>query len=145
MQQDVGVVEDHLNAGVNHQVCHVLGGGRWGGDDADDLVGLCHAFLEFVYVFYDDVADGPPGLVRVVVEDVVDHEPALGEYGAGGDGATEVAGPDERDVVGLLQAENAPDGLDEVVGLVADPTGAREPYGVQISPHLYGVYARVVP
>src|SRR5215203_4586599 len=115
VQEDVGVVEDHPDIGVDHQVGDFLGGGGRGGDDADDL--------------------------RVVVEDVVDHETPLGEDGARRNGATEVARADQRDVVSLPETKDVSNGLNEVVGLVADPTGPREAYGVQVPAYLYGVDA----
>src|SRR3712207_7773170 len=89
----------------------VLGGGGGGGDDADDLLGLGHALGELVYVLDDHVADGAPDLVRVGVEDVVDDEAPLGQDGARRDGAPQVAGAHERDVVGLPQPQDVPDGL----------------------------------
>src|ERR687889_1501049 len=141
VQEDVGVVEDHPDVGVDHQVGDFLGGGGRGGDDADDLLGLGDALLEFVDVLDDDVAHGASYLLRVVVEDVVDHEAPLGEDGARRYGAAEVARADQRDVVSLPEPKDVPHSLDEVVGLVADPASAREAYGVQIPAHLHRVYA----
>src|SRR5215208_4094005 len=100
VQQDVGVVEDDPDIGIDHQVGDLLGGGGWGRDDADDLLCLGDALLELVYVL-DDVAYGAADLLRVVVEDVVDDEASLGENGARRYGAAEIARADQRDVVGL--------------------------------------------
>src|SRR5215210_1528213 len=141
VQEDVGVVEDDPDVGVDHQVGDLLGRGGGGRDDADDLLGLGDALLELVYVLDDDVAHGASDLLRVVVEDVVYDEAPLGENGARRNGAAEVASADQRYVVGLPEPQNVPHGLDEVVGLVADPAGAREAYGVQIPAYLHGVYA----
>src|SRR5918994_1098126 len=88
----------------------------------------------------DDVAHGAADLLRVVVEDVVDDEAPLGEDGARRYGAAEVARADQRDVVGLPEPQDVPHGLDEVVGLVADPARARKTYGVQIPAYLHRVY-----
>src|SRR5918997_764220 len=79
VEEDVCVVQDHPDIGVDHQFGDLLGRGRWGGDDADDLLGLGDALLELVYVLDDDVAHGASDLLRVVVEDVVDDETSLGE------------------------------------------------------------------
>src|SRR4028118_2182789 len=70
VQEDIGVVEDHPDVGVDHQVGDVLGGCGRGGDDADDLLGLRNALLELVYVLDDDVAHGAPALPRAVVAGV---------------------------------------------------------------------------
>src|ERR687889_276306 len=139
VQEDVGVVEDHPDVGVDHQVGDFLGGGGRGGDDADDLLGLGDALLEFVDVLDDDVAHGASYLLRVVVEDVVDHETPLGEDGARRYGATEVARADQGDVVGLPETQDVPNGLHEVVGLVADPPRSGKSDRVQIPAYLYGV------
>src|SRR5215216_4421815 len=141
VQQDVGVVEDDPDIGIDHQVGDLLGGGGWGRDDADDLLCLGDALLELVYVLDDDVAYGAADLLRVVVEDVVDDEASLGENGARRNGAAEVARADQRAVVGLPEPEDVPHGLDEVVGLVADPPSAREAYGAQIPACLHRVNA----
>src|SRR5215207_11172915 len=108
VKEDVGVVEDDADVGVDHQVGDLLGEGGGGGDDADDLLCLCNALLELVYVLDDDVAHGAPDLLGVVVEDVVDDEAPLGQDGARRDGAPEVAGADQRDVVGLPQPQDVP-------------------------------------
>src|SRR5215212_1040505 len=118
-----------------------MGRGGWGRDDADDLLGLGDALLELVYVLDYDVAHGTSDLLRVVVEDVVDDEAPLGENRARRYGTAEVARAHQRDVVGLPEPQDVPHGLDEVVGLVADPASAREAYGVQIAAYLYRVYA----
>src|SRR5215207_204032 len=144
VQEDVGVVEDHPDIGVDHQVGDFLGGGGGGGDDADDLLGLGDALLELVYVLDDDVAHGASDLLRVVVEDVVDDEAPLGEDGASRYGAAEVARTDQRDVVGLPEPQDVPHGFDEVVGLVADPASPGEPDRVEVAAYLHGVYAREV-
>src|SRR5215208_4118950 len=123
-----GYVEEDV--GVDHQLGDLLGGGGGGGDDADDLLRLGDALLELVYVLDNDVAHRAPDLFRVVVEDVVDDEAPLGQDGARRDGAPEVAGTYQRDVVSLPQAQDVPHSLDEVVGLVAHPAGAGESYGV---------------
>src|SRR5215210_3869358 len=141
VQEDVGVVEDHPDIGVDHQTGDLLGRGGWGRDDADDLLGLGDALLEFVNVLDDDVAYGASDLLRVVVEDVVDDEASLGEDRARRYGAAEVASADKRDVVGLPEPQDVPHGLDEVVGLVADPASPREAYGIQIPAYLHRVYA----
>ena len=78
VEEDVSVVENDPDVGVDHQVGDVLGSGGRGGDDANDFLGLSYALLELVYVLDDDVADGAPDLLRVVVEDVVDDEAPLG-------------------------------------------------------------------
>src|SRR5215207_7911442 len=140
VQEDVGVVEDHLDVGVDHQVGDLLGRGGRGGDDADDLLCLGDALLELVYVLDDDVAHGASDLLRVVVEHVVDDEASLGEDGARRYGAAKVARADQRDVIGLPEPQDVPNGLYEIVGLVADPARAREAYGVQIPAYLHGVY-----
>src|SRR3989337_3143854 len=72
VEEDVGVVEDNPDAGFDHQLGDTLSGGRGGGDNADDLVGLRDALLPLVSVLDDDVADGASNLLRVIVEDVVD-------------------------------------------------------------------------
>src|SRR5215208_6166632 len=107
-----GYVEEDV--GVDHQLGDLLGGGGGGGDDADELLRLGDALLELVYVLDDDVAHRAPDLIRVVVEDVVDDEAPLGQDGARRDGAPEVAGAHQRDVVGLPQAQDIPYRLDEV-------------------------------
>src|SRR5918994_3520888 len=145
VEEDVGVIEDDPDVGVDHQVGDLLGGGRGGGDDADDLLGLGDALRELVYVLDDDVAHGATDLLRSVVEDVVDDKAPLGEDGARRDGAPEVARADQRDVVGLPQPKDVPHRLDEVVGLVAHPAGAGEPYRIQVPAHLHRVYAGKVP
>src|SRR5215210_2537055 len=141
VQEDVGVVEDHPDIGVDHQTGDLLGRGGRGRDDADDFFGLGDALLELVDVLDDDVAHGAAYLLRVVVEDVVDHETPLGEDGARRYGATEVARADQRDVVGLPEPQDVPHGLHEVVGLVADPARPGKPDRVQIPAYLYGVDA----
>ena len=93
VEQDVGVVEDDADVGVDHEVGDVLGGGGGGGNDADDLLGLGDALGELVYVLDDDVADGAPDLVGVGVEDVVDDEAPLGQDGARRDGAPRLPAP----------------------------------------------------
>src|SRR5205085_9864076 len=103
MEEDVGIVEDDPDAGVHHLLGDVLGGGGGGSDDADDVVGLLDALLKLIDMLNDDITDGTPDLLRVVVEDVVDHEPSLWEDGAARDGAPEVACADERDVVRLFE------------------------------------------
>src|ERR671910_1221400 len=141
VEEDVGVVEDDADVGVDHQVGDLLGGGGGGCDDADDLLGFGDALRELVYVLDDDVAHGAPDPLRVDVEDVVDDEASLGQHGARRDGAPEFASPDQRDVVGLSQPQDVPHRLDEVVGLVAHPPGAGEPDRVQVPPDLHRVYA----
>src|SRR5215204_5164013 len=141
VQQDVGVVEDDPDIGIDHQVGDLLGGGGWGRDDADDLLGFGDALLELVYMLDNDVAHGASDLLRVVVEDVVDDEASLGEDGARRYGTAEVARADQRDVVGLPKPQDVPHSLDEVVGLVADPASARKANGVQIPTYLHRVYA----
>src|ERR687893_1735244 len=141
VEEDVSVIEDDPDIGVDHQVGDLLGRGGWGRDDADDLICLGDALLEFVNVLDDDVAHGASDLLRVVVEDVVDDEASLGEDSARRYGAAEVARADKRDVVGLPEPQDVPHSLDEVVGLVADPASPREAYGVQIPAYLHGVYA----
>src|SRR5215208_5925128 len=141
VQEDVGVIEDHPDVGVDHQVGDFLGGGGRGGDDTDDLLGLGDALLEFVYVLDDDVANGASNLLRVVVEDVVDDETSLGEDGARRYGAAEVARPNQRDIVGLPEPEDVPHGLDDFIGMVRGPPSAREAYGVQVPAYLHRVYA----
>src|SRR5215218_9820042 len=101
VEEDVCVVEDNPDIGVDHQVGDLLGSGGRGRDDADDLLGLGDALLELVYVLDYDVAHGASDLLRVVVEDVVDDEASLGEDGASRYGAAEVARANQRDVVGL--------------------------------------------
>src|SRR5918911_1246135 len=95
VEEDIRVVEYYLDAGVCHQLGDVLGGGGGGGDDADHLVGLGDALLELVDVLDDDVTNGTPNLLRVVIEDIMDHEPPLGEDSAARDGAPKVTRPDE--------------------------------------------------
>src|ERR687896_428391 len=141
VEEDVSVIEDDPDIGVDHQVGDLLGRGGWGRDDADDLLGLGDALLELVYVLDDDVAHGASDLLRVVVEDVVDDEASLGEDGARRYGTAEVACADQRYVVGLPETQDVPHSFDEIVGLVADPASAREAYGVQIPAYLHGVYA----
>src|ERR687896_1993260 len=101
VEEDVSVIEDDPDIGVDHQVGDLLGRGGWGRDDADDLLGLGDALLELVYVLDDDVAHGASDLLRIVVEDVVDDEASLGEDGARRYGAAKIASPDQGDVVGL--------------------------------------------
>src|SRR5215204_930563 len=144
VEEDVCVVEDHPDIGVDHQVGDLLGRGGWGRDDADDLLCLGDALLELVYVLDDDVAHGASDLLRVVVEDVVYDEAPLGEDGARRNGAAEVARADQRDVVGLPEPQDVPHSFDEIVGLVTHPASAREAYGVQIPAYLHGVNAREV-
>src|SRR5918999_5959088 len=144
VEEDVGVIEDDPDIGVDHQVGDLLGRGGWGCDDADDLLCLGDALLELVYVLDDDIAHGASDLLRVVVEDVVYDEAPLGEDGARRNGAAEVARADQRDVVGLPEPQDVPHCFHEIVGLVAHPASAREAYGVQISAYLHGVYAREV-
>src|SRR5215207_2153485 len=145
VKEDVGVVEDDADVGVDHQVGDLLGGGGGGCDDADDLLCFGDALRQLVYVLDDDVAHRAPDLLGVVVEDVVDDEAPLGEDGARRDGAPEVARTYQRDVVSLPQSEDVPHRLDEVVGLVAYPARAGEPDRVQVPPHLHRVDPREVP
>src|ERR687895_2662415 len=106
VEEDVGVIEDDPDIGVDHQVGDLLGRGGWGCDDADDLLGLGDALLELVYVLDDDVAHGAADLLRVVVEDVVDDEAPLGEDGARRNGTAEVTRADQRYVVGLPETQD---------------------------------------
>src|SRR5215203_6518340 len=145
VEEDVGVVEDDADVGVDHQVGDLLGGGGGGGDDADDLLCLGDALFELVYVLDDDVANGAPDLLRVIVEDVVDYEAPLGQDRARRDGAPEVARADQRDVVGLPQPQDVPYRLDEIIGLVTHPPGAGEPDRVQVPANLHRVYDGEVP
>src|SRR5215218_5814205 len=85
VKEDISIVEYHLDAGVHHQVCDLLSGGGGGGDDADHLLRLVGALFKLIYMLDDDVADGTPNLLRVVIEDVVDHEPPLGQNSAARD------------------------------------------------------------
>src|SRR3712207_7317647 len=69
VEEDIRVIENDPDVGVDHQVSDLLGGGCGGGDDADDLLGFGDALRELIYVLDDDVAHGAPDLLRVVVED----------------------------------------------------------------------------
>src|SRR5215218_1719562 len=141
VEEDVGVVEDDANTRIDHELGDLLGCGRGGGDDADDLLRLVYALFELVYVLDDDVTNGAPDLRRIVVEDVVYHKAPLGQDRACRDSTPQVPSADQRDVVGLPQTQNVPNRLDAVVGLVAHPTRAGEAYGVEVPAHLHGVYA----
>src|SRR5215212_1275614 len=113
VEEDVGVVEDDPDIGVDHQFGDLLGGRGGGGDYTDDLLGLGDALLELVYVLDDDVAYRAPDLRWIIVEDVVDDEAPLGQDGACRDRTPEVARAYQRDIVGLPQAQNVPHRLDE--------------------------------
>src|SRR3712207_2772 len=107
-----------------------------GGYDADDLLGLGDAMLQFVDILDHNGLAASSCLLRAAVEGSVDYEAPPWQDGGTGDGAAEVSGADERDVVGLAQAEDASDGIDQLVRLVSDAPRARATYGVKVAARL---------
>jgi hypothetical protein len=119
-----GEVQDRGDAGGDQPVAHLLGGGGGGGDDADRHLLLLDDAVQVVDVVDGELVQLLADLVAVGVEQGGDAEAALGEAPVVGQGAAEVADPDDRHRPVLLQAELAADLVDEVLDVVADAPGA---------------------
>ena len=70
---------------------------------------------------------GCPTFCRIGVDDGGDVDPVLGEDRGRGDRLAEPAGPDERDVVLALRAEDLPDHVEQELDRVADAALAELP------------------
>ena len=91
-----------------------------------------------------DVADRPPDLLRVGVEDGGDVDPVLGEDRRARDRLAEAAGADQRDVVLALRAQDLADLAEQRVDVVADPALAELAESREVAPDLGRVDVRVV-
>src|SRR4051794_17661833 len=102
LHQRLGVVEDDLHPRLDEVVGHALGRLGRHGKHADDDVLLGDHLVEVVVRPHAQarlVPDRLTDLAGVGVEDRHDAEPVVGEDVRAGDGLTEVAGPEQRDVV----------------------------------------------
>ena len=116
----------------------------WDCDDADDDVLLADRVGQATVVADGNVANRPPHLVGVGVEDGRDVDPVLGEDGRARDRLSEPARADQGDVVLSLSPQDLADLAEERIDVVADPALPEFAECREVAPDLGRIDVRVV-
>src|SRR6266581_9581802 len=98
VKERLRVVEDDLHPGVDEVGRNLLRAQRRDREHADDDVLLPHDVAETSVIGDGEVADGPPDLLRIAVEDGRDVDSVLTEDRRARNRLAETPGADERDV-----------------------------------------------
>src|SRR5215210_3269777 len=145
LQECFRVVEDDLHAGVDEVVRHLLCGLGGHREDTHDHVLLADHTLEVVVGTHGErVADLVTDLAGILVEQRNDAEAVVREDVRPGDGLSEVARSEQRDVVLAGGAQDLADLRHERVDVVAHAALAELAEAGQVAPDLRRVDVRVV-
>jgi hypothetical protein len=120
VEGDGGEIEDAFDVGGDEGVGDFLGGGAGDGDDGEADAAFMHDAGHVGEVENGDAIDGRADFGGVVVEGGRDAEALVLEAAIAKEGAAEVAESDHGERPGLVGAEDAFDGVDQLVTAIAD-------------------------